>query len=218
MSQTNPNSENSLAQNNPSTSNPVQEPTPDTENSNPTESAPLVPPSTYNEDDSSSESEDEGIIMRWRDPTKTRLDYSRIFSFMKPYALPSTNRLRLVTGANIAIVIMIRGINLVPPYALKLAVDSISSDCSNAPFKTLIVYLLSIMLISFLSSVSHVLQTILRRQAKKKFAVDSFKHMVHLDMKFHTKQKRGSRFRIIWRGAEAVAMLMQEILFNVIPT
>lgn len=139
MRQTNPNSENSLAQYNTLTSNPVQEPTPDTENSNPTESAPLAPPSDDNQDGSSSESEDEGIIMRWKDPIRKRLDYSRIFWFILPYALPSTNRLRLVTGANVAIIIMIRAINLVPPYALKLAVDSISSDCSNAPFQALIV-------------------------------------------------------------------------------
>lgn len=224
MSQTNPNQEIEPTTTSPSTSNLVQESTTKTETSNPTETTPILSTPNRNgngnddDDDSDSESEDEGVIIRWRDPIKKPLNYSRIYRFMRPYALPATDRLWLISLANILVIVAIRAINLVPPYALKLAVDSIAINYRNPPFRELIIYLIAVMLRSLFSSANHVLQTILRRKAKKQFAVDSFTRMVHQDMGFHTKQKGGSRFRIMWRGAEAVAMLMQEILFNVIPT
>jgi len=194
-----------------------QEPTAQNVNPNPTETTPFLSPSNENGSDSSSESEDDSVI-NWRDDTRKPLNYRRVFEFMFKYAFPDTHGLRLVTGVNILIIIAIRAINLVPPYAIKLAVDSISSDSTNTPFQALIIYLLAVILRSMFSSLNHVLQTILRKRAKTQFAVDSFHRMVHLDISFHTKQKGGSRFRIIWRGAEAVATLMQEVLFNVIPT
>jgi len=167
---------------------------------------------------SDSDSDDDIVVFRRGEKKKKKLDYWRICSFMLPYALPQSLRLRFISVSVLTLTIVLRVLALVPAYALKLAVDSVADRNPQPPYFAILLYFGTQMLSSALGSVKSTAKEILVAEIKQRFAVDAFKTLVDLDFHFHTRQKSGNRFAIIWRGAYSVKNLMDTVLFNALPT
>lgn len=185
-----------------------------------TEKTPLIADSKKKKDAAEvvSDSESERDPLLWRRTVTKPLQWYRVLKFMIPYAIPSTLRLRMVSFTVLTLTMLLRALQLVPPYSLKLAVDQVASKDPEPPFFAIILYFAAVMLQAVLTSANSVLKVILNSEVKQRFGVDAFKKLVFHDFAYHTKQKSGSRFSIIWRGAYAVRVLMTEVLFKAVPT
>lgn len=146
------------------------------------------------------------------------IDWGRILRFMLPYAVPYSFRLRLLAASSLALTLVLRVLNLVPAYAIKLAVDSVASKEPKPPLAAIGLYFGVGMLCTAIGSVEDLASQFLHSEVRQNFAVDAFRHLHHLDMSYHLKQKSGKVSSIIWRGSYGIEQLMDVLLFTAIPT
>lgn len=153
-----------------------------------------------------------------KEEEKKKLEWGRILKFMLPYAMPYSIRLRLLTVSALVLTVLVRILSLVPPYAIKIAVDSVSNHEPKPPLGAITLYFGANMLRTALSSLDSIGNQFLHSEIRQNFAVDAFRHLHHLDMTYHLNQKSGRVSRIIWRGSYGIETLMDIILFNAMPT
>jgi len=124
-----------------------------------------------------SDSESEKDPLLWRTSVTKKLNYLRVLRFMFPYAVPDTFRLRAVSLSVLLLTMLLRALQLVPPYALKLAVDQVASKNPEPPFSAIMLYFAAVMLQALLNSANSVLKVILNSEVKQRFGVDAFRHL-----------------------------------------
>jgi ABC-type transport system involved in Fe-S cluster assembly fused permease/ATPase subunit len=69
-----------------------------------------------------------------------------------------------------------------------------------------------------LSDLRDLLFAKVRARATQQIAVNAFRHVSTLSMRFHLENKTGSLSRILQRGTAGIAFLLELILFNIVPT
>jgi ATP-binding cassette subfamily B protein len=143
-----------------------------------------------------------------------------------PYLWPKGNkpaRVRVV----LALIVMISAkvISVTAPYLYKLAVDVLSGDIADKPEMMLVfgavgltvAYGLARLMTNGFQQLRDAIFAPVGQAALRQLALQTFKHIHALSLRYHLTRKTGGLSRIIERGVKGVAFLLNIMLFGVFP-
>ena len=172
---------------------------------------------------------------RWRrtkpNDTQTLPSWKQAFAEVLPFLRPRDGKHYWLAALALLTVLLEKLITVLPPLAIKHAVDAISefssSDTDDALIKqktahtvtmSIAVYFLLRTLDSGISSLQSVAQRAVSLDAERRFATALFKHMQQLGAAYHLEKHAGELLRILSRGADATSTIIDSLWFNLIPT
>ena len=132
--------------------------------------------------------------------------------------------MRVLTVVSLTCIVLAKITVLVPPFALKRAVDVLSDNASRprdkavAPLFAVFAYFAGRTLTDFLSGARTVSYAVVSMENTKRFATDLFKHLQHLDVHYHMQRKTGELNRVMDRGSDSIDTIMNTVLFTLAPT
>lgn len=151
-----------------------------------------------------------------------------IFVKIKPFLQPVDTKNKICTFLAILCIIMSKMINILPPLAIKKALDAISyninSQVSSQRFvvisiiKSILYYFSAKLSTMAVVLIQDLLQRSVSLDSERRFANECYSHLQHLSLSYHLEHSVGETSRIMGRGTEAVYMLIDAIIFSLFPT
>ena len=201
------------------------------------ESTPLINKSqSTDEENVINAKEDSPNKRRWRrtkpNDTQTLPSWKQAFAEVLPFLRPRDGKHYWLAALALLTVLLEKLITVLPPLAIKHAVDAISefsssNDTDDTSIKqktahtvsmSIAVYFLLRTLDSGISSLQSVAQRAVSLDAERRFATALFKHMQKLGAAYHLERHAGELLRILSRGADATSTIIDSLWFNLIPT
>lgn len=152
------------------------------------------------------------------------IDWGRLFKFIGPYLIPQTLRLRMFAVMSMLFIVLSKFCILLPPYALKLAVDTLAGNALLPPNERVTplfavgLFFAGRTLGSMFNALRSITYAMVSTANTKRFSVNIFRHLQLLDLEYHIKRKTGEVNRIMDRGADSIDTLMNVVLFTLAPT
>eukprot|EP00934_Nitzschia_sp_Nitz4_P003171 Nitzschia sp. Nitz4//scaffold42_size132992//43605//45716//NITZ4_003390-RA/size132992-processed-gene-0.28-mRNA-1//-1//CDS//3329551691//3161//frame0 len=119
-------------------------------------------------------------------------------------------------------------LGILPPLAIKYAVDAISSidlsdetstnDSTHRVLKAIGAYAVLKVLILVNGALQDLAQRNVALDAERRFAVTTFSHLHHLSLGYHLEKHIGEITRIMNRGSDAMSTVISSFLFYLAPT
>jgi len=141
-----------------------------------------------------------------------------------PYLWPATRfDLRLRVALAMALLFAAKGATVVVPVILKYTVDGLSAPTqmigiAAVPVALLLAYgAARIVSLTFKEMQSAVFAKV-THHAIREVALQTFKHLHKLSLRFHLERQTGGLSRAIERGTTGIEFLLRMMLFNIIPT
>ena len=128
-------------------------------------------------------------------------------------------RLRVVLA--LCCLVLAKFANLVVPLFFKRLVDALAHKPNLAvamPLALLLAYGLARVLSQSFGELRDSIFARVAQRAIRKVALDAFRHLHQLSLKFHLDRQTGGLSRVIERGAKGIEFLLFFVLFNVLPT
>ena len=181
--------------------------------SDPSEVTPLI----YNDRDS------EAPILSKRKKgayTDAEPTWSEVMDKLTPYLRPIDARHTLYAIAALISVIFGKIMDVLPPLAIRYAVDAISEDeTSVKPVLYAILVFFGLKTLSMINSAGQDLaQRIVALDAERRFAVTTFAHLHTLSLSYHLEKHIGEITRIMNRGSDSISSVISSFLFYLAPT
>jgi len=156
-------------------------------------------------------------------PTPAGGDWKTIRALM-PYLWPATRLdLRVRVALAMALLFAAKGATVVVPVILKYTVDGLSTPTqmigiAAVPVALLLAYgAARIVSLTFKEMQSAVFAKV-THHAIREVALQTFKHLHKLSLRFHLERQTGGLSRAIERGTTGIEFLLRMMLFNIIPT
>ncbi|WP_442917633.1 ABCB family ABC transporter ATP-binding protein/permease [Magnetovibrio sp. PR-2] len=157
------------------------------------------------------------------DQSAPRNDWHTIRTLM-PYLWPST-RFDLRVRVILAMVFLLtaKGATVTVPILLKYAVDELSAPTmliglAAVPVGLLLAYgAARVISLAFKELQSAVFANV-THFAIREVALETFKHLHKLSLRFHLERQTGGLSRAIERGSSGIEFLLRMLLFNIVPT
>jgi ATP-binding cassette subfamily B protein len=111
--------------------------------------------------------------------------------------------------------------NIFVPMLFKRLVDGLAHKPDLAitlPLGLLLAYGLARVLTQSFSELRDAVFARVAQRAIRKVALDTFRHLHRLSMRFHLDRQTGGLSRVIERGAKGIEFLLFFVLFNILPT
>src|SRR6478672_4042298 len=121
----------------------------------------------------------------------------------------------------IAVVLVLagKGVTLLGPYALKLAVDRMSGDAAFAAVAGLVLAYAAARFGGVLfDNLRNAIFEKVGQDAARRLAAKVFRHVHDLSLRFHLERRTGSLTKIVERGTKSIDMMLYFILFNIVLT
>eukprot|EP00594_Rhizosolenia_setigera_P017645 CAMPEP_0178977182 /NCGR_PEP_ID=MMETSP0789-20121207/24329_1 /TAXON_ID=3005 /ORGANISM="Rhizosolenia setigera, Strain CCMP 1694" /LENGTH=709 /DNA_ID=CAMNT_0020666517 /DNA_START=23 /DNA_END=2152 /DNA_ORIENTATION=+ len=157
--------------------------------------------------------------------------WKEVFQKSYNFFYPTTLRYKVMALVSLLLVFIGKVLNILPPLAIKYAVDIISSidrtiemDDLEKKEKTrkIILSLLAYFGLKFgytvVSAIQQTTQRTVTFDCVHRFACELYSHLHHLSLSYHLEKHVGETTRVISRGADAISSLSDALLFNLIPT
>jgi len=150
---------------------------------------------------------------------KPNAGFAALWRFL-PMLWPKDDaELKARVGAALLLVLAGKGVILLGPYALKLAVDRMSA---HAPFAIVAGLVLAYAAARFGGVLSDNLRNAIfekvGQNAARRLAAKVFRHVHDLSLRFHLERRTGSLTKIVERGTKSIDMMLYFLLFNIGPT
>ncbi|HYX46654.1 MAG TPA: ABC transporter ATP-binding protein/permease [Sphingomicrobium sp.] len=121
--------------------------------------------------------------------------------------------------AAVLLVLAGKAVTLLGPYALKLAVDRMSSHAAFAIVAGLVLAYAGARFAGVLSdNLRNAVFEKVGQDAARRLAGKVFRHVHELSLRFHLERRTGSLTKIVERGTKSIDMMLYFILFNIAPT
>src|SRR5205085_7608418 len=121
--------------------------------------------------------------------------------------------------AAVLLVLAGKAVTLLGPYALKLAVDRMSSHAAFAVVAGLVVAYTAARFGGVLSdNLRNAIFEKVGQDAARRLAGQVFRHVHDLSLRFHLERRTGSLTKIVERGTKSIDMMLYFLLFNIAPT
>src|SRR5204862_3284823 len=127
----------------------------------------------------------------------------------------------LKTRVVIAVLLVLggKGVTLLGRYALKLAVDRMSSHAAFAVVAGLVLAYAAARFGGVLSdNLRNAVVEKVGQDAARRLAGEVFRHVHDLSLRFHLERRTGSLTKIVERGTKSIDMMLYFLLFNIAPT
>src|SRR6476619_5947499 len=122
----------------------------------------------------------------------------------------------------VAAVLLVLGgkaVTLLGPYALKLAVDRMTTHAAFAVVAGLVLAYAGARFGGVLSdNIRNAIFEKVGQDAARRLAGKVFRHVHDLSLRFHLERRTGSLTKIVERGTKSIDMMLYFILFNIAPT
>ncbi|MAM94626.1 ABC transporter ATP-binding protein/permease [Parvibaculum sp.] len=130
-------------------------------------------------------------------------------------------RLRVVC-AMLALVAA-KGVTVYIPFLYKRAVDALSPETVASavvivPVMLIVAYGVGRILMIALAQLRDAIFAKVGQNAVRELAVETFRHMHALSLRFHLERRTGGLSRVIERGTKGIDFLLRFSLFNIVPT
>ena len=150
---------------------------------------------------------------------KPNAGFAALWRFL-PMLWPKDDaELKARVGAALLLVLAGKGVILLGPYALKLAVDRMSA---HAPFAIVAGLVFAYAAARFGGVLSDNLRNAVfekvGQNAARRLAAKVFRHVHDLSLRFHLERRTGSLTKIVERGTKSIDMMLYFLLFNIGPT
>ncbi|HET7316625.1 MAG TPA: ABC transporter ATP-binding protein/permease, partial [Sphingomicrobium sp.] len=121
--------------------------------------------------------------------------------------------------AAVLLVLAGKAVTLLGPYALKLAVDRMSSHSTFAVVAGLVLAYTAARFGGVLSdNLRNAVFEKVGQDAARRLAGKVFRHVHDLSLRFHLERRTGSLTKIVERGTKSIDMMLYFLLFNIGPT
>ena len=121
--------------------------------------------------------------------------------------------------AAVLLVLAGKGVTLLGPYALKLAVDRMSAHAAFAVVAGLVLAYTAARFGGVLSdNLRNAIFEKVGQDAARRLAGTVFRHVHDLSLRFHLERRTGSLTKIVERGTKSIDMMLYFLLFNIAPT
>jgi ATP-binding cassette subfamily B protein len=145
---------------------------------------------------------------------------SRIAPHLWPVGEPM---LRLRVVAALLLLAAAKAANVLVPIAYARAVDALAPQSGAGaviavPIALLVGYGLLRVMSSALGELRNAVFSKVQARAGRRVALDVFRHLQALSMRFHMDRATGGLSRVIERGVRGIATSLNFLLFNIIPT
>ena len=121
--------------------------------------------------------------------------------------------------AAVVLVLAGKAITLVVPYALKLAVDRMSTHAAFGVVAALVVAYAAGRFGGVLTdNLRNAIFEKVGQDAARRLAGQVFRHVHDLSLRFHLERRTGSLTKIVERGTKSIDMMLYFLLFNIAPT
>ncbi len=139
-----------------------------------------------------------------------------VLAALLPYLRPHAGRIAL------ALLLVVAGklANLVVPVVLKYLVDGLSTPslALAIPFGLLLAYGGSRLLVTLFTELRQVVFARVMARVGRRVALQVFRHLHALSLRFHLARRTGGVARDVERGASAVGDLLDWSLYTIVPT
>src|SRR5690349_19771303 len=121
--------------------------------------------------------------------------------------------------AALLLVLLGKPVTLLGPYALKLAVDRMTTHAAFAVVAGLVLAYAGARFGGVLSdNLRNAIFEKVGQDAARRLAGKVFRHVHELSLRFHLERRTGSLTKIVERGTKSIDMMLYFILFNIGPT
>eukprot|EP00984_Skeletonema_dohrnii_P003812 scaffold1310_cov128-Skeletonema_dohrnii-CCMP3373.AAC.15 len=198
--------------------------------SRPSEATPLVVKNGNKEALDDDEEKCSASISAAKNNSNTTPTWKEAFAHVSPFLKPSDRRHLLLALLALFAVLLEKIVNVLPPLAIRHAVDAISDfsssggdqDVQQRVATTISLSIGSYFLLqtvdSALSSIQSVTQRAVSMDAERRFASALFAHLNILGASYHLERHSGELLRILSRGADATSTIIEACLFSLVPT
>ena len=141
-----------------------------------------------------------------------------------PYLWPKGRpNLRWRIGAAMALVLLAKAVILLMPFAYKAAVDAMSAenpagDALTVAVAMVVAYAGARFGGTLFDNARNAVFERVGQVAATQLAMDVFRHMHRLSLRFHLERRTGALTRIIERGTKTIDSMLYFLLFNIAPT
>jgi len=129
--------------------------------------------------------------------------------------------MRVRVAVAILCLLLAKGANILVPMLFKHLVDTLSPKAATAialPLGLLLAYGLARVMTQVFSELRDGIFARVAQRAIRKVALQTFRHLHALSLRFHLDRQTGGLSRVIERGAKGIEFLLTFLLFNVLPT
>lgn len=142
----------------------------------------------------------------------------RFLPYLWPKDRPQLKR-RII--AAMFLVLLAKGVTLALPFAYKYAVDAMSTSANEAAMVALalvLAYSLGRFAGTAFDNIRNIVFERVGQEATLNLAVDVFKRLHSLSLRFHLSRRTGEVTKTIERGTKSIDIMLYFLLFNIAPT
>jgi ABC-type multidrug transport system fused ATPase/permease subunit len=147
--------------------------------------------------------------------------WSEVMEHLTPYLRPIDARHMMFAIAALVSVIFGKLLDVLPPLAIKYAVDAISNPDTHTA-KPVLYAIFAYCGLKTLSMINTAAQDLAQRtvalDAERRFAIATFAHLHTLSLSYHLEKHIGEITRIMNRGSDSISTVISSFLFYLAPT
>lgn len=141
------------------------------------------------------------------------------FYLLLPYLWSKNFNIRLRIVTSLICLLLAKVINIFVPIVYKYVIDGLNKNLALAIMIGIIIaYGGTKILVQVFSELRNIIFSKVGHQATRLIALNVFKHMHNLSMRFHITRKTGGLSRSIERGTKGIEAVLRYSLFNIFPT
>ena len=141
------------------------------------------------------------------------------FYLLLPYLWSKNFNIRLRIVTSLICLLLAKVINVFVPIVYKYVIDGLNKNLAlSIMIGIIIAYGGTKICVTIFNELRNIIFSKVGHQATRLVALNVFKHMHNLSMRFHITRKTGGLSRSIERGTKGIEAVLRYSLFNIFPT
>ncbi|HJD64827.1 MAG TPA: ABC transporter ATP-binding protein/permease [Rickettsia endosymbiont of Diachasma alloeum] len=141
------------------------------------------------------------------------------FYSLLPYLWSKDFNIRLRIISSLICLLLAKAINIFVPIVYKYVIDGLNKNLAlSVIIGIIIAYGGTKIFVGIFNELRNIIFSKVGHQATRLIALNVFKHMHNLSMRFHITRKTGGLSRSIERGTKGIEAVLRYSLFNILPT
>ena len=156
-------------------------------------------------------------------PKAARSDWQTVRALMPYLWPPGRTELRVRVVVSMLFLLAAKGVTVAVPLLLKYAVDALSAPSLSVgmaavPVGLLVAYGLARIVSLAFKELQAAIFANVTHFAIRETALETFKHLHRLSLRYHLERQTGGLSRAIERGTRGIEFVLRMALFNIVPT
>ncbi|ASX28207.1 metal ABC transporter permease [Rickettsia sp. MEAM1 (Bemisia tabaci)] len=145
--------------------------------------------------------------------------HKNLFYSLLPYLWSRDFNIRLRIVTSLICLLLAKVINIFVPIVYKYVIDGLNKNLAlSVTIGMIMVYGGTKIFVQIFNELRNIIFSKVGHQATRLIALNVFKHMHNLSMRFHITRKTGGLSRSIERGTKGIEAVLRYSLFNILPT